>query len=120
MQDLSYVDFSYACLKSVFFSRANLQCAKFRKHGNLEKLYPELLELNMTNEWMWMLRVPFFIMHLCVSKPLNRELLDFYFDLFGRCEFTGANLRGALLAGANLQSANLQGNFFSYHSHNTQ
>lgn len=27
----------------------------------------------------------------------------------GRCEFTGANLRGALLAGANLQSANLQG-----------
>lgn len=30
MQDLSYVDFSYACLKNVFFSRANLQCAKFR------------------------------------------------------------------------------------------
>jgi hypothetical protein len=29
-QDLSYVDFSYACLKNVFFSRANLQCAKFR------------------------------------------------------------------------------------------
>ncbi|KAH1249831.1 FH protein interacting protein FIP2 [Glycine max] len=28
--DLSYVDFSYACLKNVFFSRANLQCAKFR------------------------------------------------------------------------------------------
>ncbi|KAL0308263.1 UNVERIFIED_CONTAM: FH protein interacting protein FIP2 [Sesamum radiatum] len=55
-KDLSFVDFSYACLKNVFFSRANLQCAKFR----------------------------------------------------GRCEFTGANLRGALLAGANLQSANLQ------------
>uniref|UniRef100_A0A6N2KQR0 CS domain-containing protein n=1 Tax=Salix viminalis TaxID=40686 RepID=A0A6N2KQR0_SALVM len=55
-KDLSYVDFSYACLKNVFFSRANLQCAKFR----------------------------------------------------GRCEFTGANLRGALLAGANLKSANLQ------------
>jgi uncharacterized protein YjbI with pentapeptide repeats len=30
MQDLSYVDFSYASLKNVFFSRANLQCAKFR------------------------------------------------------------------------------------------
>lgn len=30
MQDLSFVDFSYACLKNVFFSRANLQCAKFR------------------------------------------------------------------------------------------
>lgn len=30
VQDLSYVDFSYASLKSVFFSRANLQCAKFR------------------------------------------------------------------------------------------
>ncbi|KAB1223357.1 FH protein interacting protein FIP2 [Morella rubra] len=28
--DLSNVDFSYACLKNVFFSRANLQCAKFR------------------------------------------------------------------------------------------
>lgn len=28
--DLSYVDFSFACLKGVFFSRANLQCAKFR------------------------------------------------------------------------------------------
>lgn len=30
LQDLSYVDFSYACLKNVFFSRANLQSAKFR------------------------------------------------------------------------------------------
>lgn len=30
VQDLSYVDFSYASLKNVFFSRANLQCAKFR------------------------------------------------------------------------------------------
>ncbi|XP_062100284.1 FH protein interacting protein FIP2-like [Humulus lupulus] len=28
--DLSYVDFSHACLRDVFFSRANLQCAKFR------------------------------------------------------------------------------------------
>ncbi|EYU18185.1 hypothetical protein MIMGU_mgv1a0116241mg, partial [Erythranthe guttata] len=28
--DLSYVDFSFACLKGVFFSRANLQCAKFK------------------------------------------------------------------------------------------
>ncbi|XP_058737198.1 FH protein interacting protein FIP2-like isoform X1 [Vicia villosa] len=28
--DLSFVDFSYACLKNVFFSRVNLQCAKFR------------------------------------------------------------------------------------------
>uniref|UniRef100_A0A2P2LG24 BTB/POZ domain-containing protein KCTD9 n=1 Tax=Rhizophora mucronata TaxID=61149 RepID=A0A2P2LG24_RHIMU len=28
--DLSFVDFSYARLKNVFFSRANLQCAKFR------------------------------------------------------------------------------------------
>jgi hypothetical protein len=28
--DLSYVDFSHACLRNVFFSRANLQCAKFR------------------------------------------------------------------------------------------
>ena len=30
VQDLSFVDFSFACLKNVFFSRANLQCAKFR------------------------------------------------------------------------------------------
>lgn len=30
--DLSYVDFSFACLKGVFFSRANLQCAKFRAY----------------------------------------------------------------------------------------
>jgi hypothetical protein len=28
--DLSLVDFSYACLRNVFFSRTNLQCAKFR------------------------------------------------------------------------------------------
>uniref|UniRef100_A0A803Q3W0 BTB domain-containing protein n=2 Tax=Cannabis sativa TaxID=3483 RepID=A0A803Q3W0_CANSA len=28
--DLSYVDFSHACLRNVFFSRANLQSAKFR------------------------------------------------------------------------------------------
>ncbi|GJV83993.1 FH protein interacting protein FIP2, partial [Tanacetum coccineum] len=30
MKDLSYVDFSFACLKNAFFSRANLHCAKFR------------------------------------------------------------------------------------------
>ncbi|GAY39981.1 hypothetical protein CUMW_048540 [Citrus unshiu] len=29
-EDLSLVDFSYACLRNVFFSRANLQSAKFR------------------------------------------------------------------------------------------
>ncbi|CAB4285853.1 unnamed protein product [Prunus armeniaca] len=28
--DLSFVDFSYACLRNVFFSRANLHCAKFK------------------------------------------------------------------------------------------
>jgi uncharacterized protein YjbI with pentapeptide repeats len=30
MQDLSYVDFSYASLQNVLFSHANLLCAKFR------------------------------------------------------------------------------------------
>ncbi|CAI0383993.1 unnamed protein product [Linum tenue] len=79
--DLSFVDFSFACLKNVFFSRANLQCAKF-------KVYIQLIPYFK----MWMLRVPYFIMLLCGR----------------RCEFTGANLRGAVLAGANLQSANLQ------------
>ncbi|KAG6437428.1 hypothetical protein SASPL_102345 [Salvia splendens] len=78
--DLSFVDFSYACLKNVFFSRANLQCAKFRDVDAEASIFH------------------------------NATLREFYrFGcLIGRCEFTGANLRGALLAGANLQSANLQ------------
>ncbi|KAJ6296747.1 hypothetical protein OIU78_022465 [Salix suchowensis] len=70
--DLSYVDFSYACLKNVFFSRANLQSAKFRD-ADAEGFH--IPQCNFAG---------------------------------GRCEFTGANLRGALLAGANLKSANLQ------------
>ncbi|CAN1245775.1 FH protein interacting protein FIP2 [Linum grandiflorum] len=79
--DLSFVDFSFASLRNVFFSRANLQCAKFRVNLHL-----------ILYDRMSMLRVPYFIMQLYER----------------RCEFTGANLRGALLAGANLQSANMQ------------
>ncbi|KAJ6974968.1 hypothetical protein NC653_030958 [Populus alba x Populus x berolinensis] len=73
MQDLSYVDFSYASLQNVLFSRANLLCAKFRVG--------------------------------CGCRGFHIPQCNF---AGGRCEFTGANLRGAFLAGANLQSATLQ------------
>lgn len=48
LQDLSYVDFSYACITNVFFSRANLHCAKFRvglgltRGGNKLLLFPQV------------------------------------------------------------------------------
>ncbi|KAF8398051.1 hypothetical protein HHK36_016977 [Tetracentron sinense] len=82
--DLSFVDFSYACLRDVFFSRANLQSAKFRD-----------------------VEAEGAIFHNATLRDTNALQNA---RLTGRCEFTGANLRGALLAGATLQSANLQGN----------
>lgn len=50
MQDLSYVDFSYACLKNVFFSRANLQCAKFRVGSNVQYC---LLSISLATTDTW-------------------------------------------------------------------
>ncbi|KAJ8441087.1 hypothetical protein Cgig2_000348 [Carnegiea gigantea] len=97
--DLSYVDFSHACLKGVFFSRANLQCAKFR----VGYLLVQDLSLLANTSGRCNLK--------CMSVvDVDAEGSIFHNATLRECEFTGANLRGALLAGANLQSANLQGN----------
>ncbi|RXH81653.1 hypothetical protein DVH24_035074 [Malus domestica] len=95
--DLSFVDFSYACLKNVFFSRANLQCAKFK--------------VSFSYTWMSMLRVPSFTMQLCG----NACLIDSSFcqaDLrsahLQNADLTNANLEGAILEGANLKGAKLR------------
>ncbi|KAG7033659.1 FH protein interacting protein FIP2, partial [Cucurbita argyrosperma subsp. argyrosperma] len=93
--DLSYVDFSYASLKNVFFSRANLQCAKFRDADAEGSIFHNatLREYKINTihllHFSNFLRTAFLIILFCLE----------------RCEFTGANLRGALLAAANLQNA---------------
>ncbi|KAL8152423.1 hypothetical protein V2J09_010183 [Rumex salicifolius] len=93
--DLSFVDFSYACLKHVFFSRANLQCAKFRDVDAEGSIFH-----NATLREI-MLSILISMVELQQSCFRNFKFCYYY----GLCEFTGANLRGALLAGANLQNA---------------
>ncbi|XP_050944136.1 FH protein interacting protein FIP2 isoform X1 [Cucumis melo] len=98
--DLSYVDFSYASLKNVFFSRANLQCAKFRDADAEGSIFHNATLREYKINILFSSHHIFFLTFL-------RIVLIIVFCL-ERCEFTGANLRGALLAAANLQSANLQ------------
>lgn len=83
LQDLSFVDFSYACLKHVFFSRANLQCAKLRV-GYCDQLSPSFIsDQSLTGaiyllcyfwySWhrMLMLKDLFSTMLPCASKILE-------------------------------------------------
>ncbi|KAG6751920.1 hypothetical protein POTOM_044135 [Populus tomentosa] len=110
--DLSYVDFSYASLQNVLFSRANLLCAKFRVgviSYSCNALCPEHLLI------VFALYFPETCTVVTAMNSLDLTMSDvdaegsiFHNATLRECEFTGANLRGAFLAGANLQSATLQ------------
>ncbi|KAI3894262.1 hypothetical protein MKW92_041934 [Papaver armeniacum] len=123
--DLSYVDFSYACLKNVFFSRANLQCAKFRDvdaggsifhNANLREceftganLQGALLagaNLQSANlQDACLIECSFCGADLRTAHLQTADLTNA--NLEG-ANLEGANLKGAVLSGANLQGANLQ------------
>ncbi|KAK8620333.1 hypothetical protein V6N13_066813 [Hibiscus sabdariffa] len=105
--DLSFVDFSFACLKNVFFSRANLQCAKFRDVDAEGSIFHNatLREegVNLPGQiyaglyWLGQ------IFRVQISK--TADLTDA--NLEG-ANLEGANLKGAKLSNANLKGANLQ------------
>ncbi|RZC77808.1 hypothetical protein C5167_001966 [Papaver somniferum] len=117
-KDLSYVDFSYACLKNVFFSRANLQCAKFRDvdaggsifhNANLrEQGRCEFTGANLqgallagANLRSANLQVMLSESTLCICDCSDACLIE--------CSFCGADLRTAHLQTADLTNANLEG-----------
>ncbi|KAL0338762.1 UNVERIFIED_CONTAM: FH protein interacting protein FIP2 [Sesamum angustifolium] len=89
--DLSFVDFSYACLKNVFFSRANLQCAKFRT-ADLTNANLEGANLEGAN--------------LKGAKLTNANLKGANLQ---RAYLRHVNLRDTDLEGAKLDGANLLG-----------
>ncbi|KAL2646702.1 hypothetical protein AAZV13_05G072300 [Glycine max] len=112
--DLSYVDFSYACLKNVFFSRANLQCAKFRDVDAEGSIFHNatLRECEFTAA---NLRGALLAGACLQSANLQDAcLVDSSFcgaDLrtahLQNADLTNANLEGAVLEGANLKGAKL-------------
>ncbi|KAG6750793.1 hypothetical protein POTOM_045308 [Populus tomentosa] len=111
-KDLSYVDFSYASLQNVLFSRANLLCAKFRVgviSFSCNALCPEHLLIVLALYFPETCTVVTAMNSLDLTmSDVDAEGSIFHNATLRECEFTGANLRGAFLAGANLQSATLQ------------
>lgn len=109
--DLSYVDFSHACLKGVFFSRANLQCAKFRDVDAEGSIFHNatLRECEFTGA---NLRGALLAGTNLQSANLQDAcLIDCSFctaDLYS-AHLQGADLTNANLEGANLEGANLKG-----------
>ncbi|RDX64970.1 FH protein interacting protein FIP2, partial [Mucuna pruriens] len=99
--DLSYVDFSYACLKNVFFSRANLQCAKFRDVDAEASIFHNatLRECEFTGANL----CGALLAGACLQSANLQDacLVD--------CSFCGADLRTAHLQNADLTNANLEG-----------
>ncbi|XP_058722664.1 FH protein interacting protein FIP2-like isoform X2 [Vicia villosa] len=99
--DLSFVDFSYACLKNVFFSRVNLQCAKFRDVDAEGSIFhnANLRECEFTGA---NLRGALLAGACLQSANLQDAcLVD--------CSFCEADLRSAHLQNADLINANLEG-----------
>ncbi|CAI0384693.1 unnamed protein product [Linum tenue] len=123
--DLSFVDFSFACLKNVFFSRANLQCAKFKDVDAEGSIFHNatLRECEFTganlrgavlagaNLQSANLQGSFF--HLTGLSAVQ-DMLEFHFELLADaclidCSFCGADLRTAHLQTADFTNANLEG-----------
>ncbi|KAF9661220.1 hypothetical protein SADUNF_Sadunf19G0045600 [Salix dunnii] len=109
--DLSNVDFSYACLKNVFFSRANLQCAKFRGRcdftgTNLRGALLAGANLKSANlQDACLVDCSFCEADLSSAHLQAADLTNA--NLEG-ANLEGANLKGATLNNANLKGANLQ------------
>ncbi|KAH9728571.1 FH protein interacting protein FIP2 [Citrus sinensis] len=99
LEDLSLVDFSYACLRNVFFSRANLQSAKFRDvdaEGSIfhnATLHACMIDCSFCGADLRSA-------HLQTADLTNANLEG--------ANLEGANLKGAKLRNANLKGANLQ------------
>ncbi|EPS66885.1 hypothetical protein M569_07890 [Genlisea aurea] len=99
--DLSYVDFSYACLKNVFFSRANLQCAKFKDVDAEATIFHNatLKECDFTGANL----------HGALLAGTNLQSANLQDACLIDCSFCGADLRSAHLQTADLTNANLEG-----------
>lgn len=99
--DLSYVDFSYAIVRNTFFSRANLQCSKFRHAEAEDSIFHNtiLRECEFTGANLRRALLP-------AANLQSANLQDAC--LIG-CSFVGADLRSAHLQGADLTNANLEG-----------
>ncbi|XVF30741.1 hypothetical protein REPUB_Repub16aG0084600 [Reevesia pubescens] len=99
--DLSFVDFSFACLKNVFFSRANLQCAKFRDVDAEGSIFHNatLRECEFTGANL----------RGALLAGTNLQSANLQDACLIDCSFCGADLRSAHLQGAKLTNANLKG-----------
>ncbi|CAK7341511.1 unnamed protein product [Dovyalis caffra] len=99
--DLSDVDFSYASLKNVFFSRANLQCAKFRDVDAEGSIFHNatLRECEFTGANL----------RGALLAGANLQSANLQDACLVDCSFCGADLRSAHLQTADLTNANLEG-----------
>ncbi|KAI5554807.1 hypothetical protein POPTR_019G038400v4 [Populus trichocarpa] len=99
--DLSYVDFSYASLKNVFFSRANLQCAKFRDVDAEGSIFHNatLRECEFTGANL----------RGALLAGANLKSANLQDACLVDCSFCGADLSSAHLQTADLTNANLEG-----------
>ncbi|KAH9784576.1 FH protein interacting protein FIP2 [Citrus sinensis] len=127
--DLSLVDFSYACLRNVFFSRANLQSAKFRDvdaEGSIfhnATLHACLIDcsfcgadlrsahLQLARSLRQYLLLPYVYAYV-ISKTCHNYWVKIAIlnmaHLLHTADLTNANLEGANLEGANLKGAKLR------------
>ncbi|XP_010443100.1 PREDICTED: FH protein interacting protein FIP2 [Camelina sativa] len=99
--DLSLVDFSYACLRNVFFSRTNLQCAKFRDADAEGSIFHNaiLRECEFTSANL----------RGALLAGTNLQSANLQDTCLVDCSFCGANLGTAHLQNADLTNANLEG-----------
>ncbi|XP_048321364.1 FH protein interacting protein FIP2 isoform X2 [Ziziphus jujuba] len=124
--DLSFADFSYACIKNVFFSRANLLCAKFRDVDAEGAIFHNatLRECEFTGA---NLRGALLAGASLQSANLQDAcLIDCSFcqaDLRSAhlqdADLTNANLEGAILVGANLKASQVN-NLLNLHERPTE
>uniref|UniRef100_A0A7N0RHS1 Potassium channel tetramerisation-type BTB domain-containing protein n=1 Tax=Kalanchoe fedtschenkoi TaxID=63787 RepID=A0A7N0RHS1_KALFE len=99
--DLSFVDFSFACLRNVFFSRANLQCAKLRDVDAEGSIFHNaiLRECEFTGANL----------RGSLLAGANLQSANLQDACLVDCSFCGADLRSAHLQTADLTNANLEG-----------
>ncbi|KAF9670275.1 hypothetical protein SADUNF_Sadunf13G0051600 [Salix dunnii] len=99
--DLSYVDFSYASLQNVIFSRANLHCAKFQDVDAEGSIFhnANLRECEFTGANL----------QGALLAGANLQSANLQDACLVDCSFRGANLRSAHLQTADLTNANFEG-----------
>ncbi|RYR32602.1 hypothetical protein Ahy_A10g047137 isoform A [Arachis hypogaea] len=111
--DLSFVDFSYACLKNVFFSRANLQCAKFRDVDAEASIFHNATlreeDVNLLGQIFVVLYWLVHAFRVQIYKVCYYLYVLFVHACLVDCSFCGADLRSAHLQNADLTNANLEG-----------